>query len=117
MIGGIPTVPVQCLIPLKAKAHLDLKARREAGDRRVKGDDIKKHRNDVFALAQTLVPEDRYSLPEELKSDLRDFLDSLPLGSRDWQTIDQSVQAVLGAIYAINAEESLQQLREAFELQ
>lgn len=63
LLGGIPTVPVQCLIPLKAKAYLDLKGRKDAGNTRVKGDDIRKHRNDVFALAQVLTPDDRYTLP------------------------------------------------------
>ncbi|MDP6527016.1 MAG: hypothetical protein QGH15_22790, partial [Kiritimatiellia bacterium] len=110
------TVPAQCLIPLKAKAHLDLKGRRDAGDRSVKGDDVRKHRNDVFALAQTLTPDDRYSLPEELKHDLTSFLDSLPMESGDWDAINRSVQKVLGAEYAVDPNEARQLLVEVFEL-
>jgi hypothetical protein len=116
VIGGIPTVPAQCLIPLKAKAHLDLKARREAGDTRVRGDDIRKHRNDIFALAQTLAPEDRYSLPDELQGDVMAFLETLPAKSGDWQAINQSVRTVLGADYMLDPDEARQLLIEVFGL-
>ncbi len=115
-INGIPTVPVQCLIPLKAKAHLDLKARRDGDDRRVRGADIRKHRNDVFALAQTIAPDDRYPLPDELKGDLVAFLETLPADSADWQAISQSVQVVLGAGYAVDPGEARWLLAEVFEL-
>ncbi len=64
-IDGVPTVPVECLIPLKARAYLDLVARKALGGR---GDrrDITKHRNDVFRLYRTLVPEARFALPQAL---------------------------------------------------
>ncbi len=116
IIGGTPTVPVQCLIPLKVKAYLDLKARKEICDTRVRGADIRKHRNDVFALAQTLAPDDRYRLPEEMKTDLRSFLNSLPVESGDWQAIKQSVRTVLGMDYAVDPDEARQLLVEVFEL-
>jgi len=116
VIDGIPTVPVQCLIPLKAKAHLDLKARKATGDESVKGNDVKKHRNDVFALAQTLAPSDRYVLPEGLKNDLRSFLESLPADSTDWQAINRSVQVILGKSYSVEPGEARQLLVEVFQL-
>lgn len=115
-INGIPTVPVQCLIPLKAKAYLDLKARRDGGDMRVRGDDIRIHRNDVFALAQTLAPDDRFPLSDELKGDLAAFLETLPAGSPEWQAITQSVQTVLGSDYAVDPEQACRLLAEVFEL-
>ncbi|MCE9614255.1 MAG: hypothetical protein K8T26_08260 [Lentisphaerae bacterium] len=49
-------------------------------------------------------------------ADLRQFLDSRPPGAEEWAAIDKSVRTVVGAAYAINAEESLRQLRTAFEL-
>lgn len=115
-INGVPTVAVQCLILLKAKAYLDLKRRRDGGDQSVKGDDVRKHRNDVFALAQTLTPDDRYALPEDLKNDLKSFLESLPEDSGDWNAIKQSVQTVLGADYAVDPGETRQLLVEVFDL-
>ncbi|UVC15323.1 hypothetical protein [Mesorhizobium onobrychidis] len=44
------------LIPFKARAFLDLTARAESGEK-IDGKNIKKHRNDVFRLAQ-LLPKD-----------------------------------------------------------
>jgi len=89
-INGIPVVPANCLIPLKARAWLDLTRRRDAGEK-VKGDDIKKHRNDVFRLFRSLAASDRYALPVQLKSDLSAFLEKHPQESEDWQGIRQSV--------------------------
>ena len=55
MIDGVPTVPVQCLIPLKARAYLDLATRRDGGEQ-IDSRKISKHRNDVFRLYRTLAP-------------------------------------------------------------
>ena len=49
-IQGASVIPGGCLIPLKAKAWLDLSNRRDAGDTNVKSSDVRKHRNDVFSL-------------------------------------------------------------------
>ena len=46
-IESIPVVTQACLIPLKAKAWLDLGDRKEAGET-VNSRDIKKHKNDVL---------------------------------------------------------------------
>lgn len=116
IIDGIPTIPAQCLIPLKAKAHLDLKARKDAGDKMVKGDDVRKHRNDVFALVHTIAPADRYDLPEALKEDLRVFLASLPIDSDDWSAINRSVQVILGNDYSVEPDEMHRLFCEVFSL-
>ncbi|HYX45490.1 MAG TPA: hypothetical protein VE820_01500, partial [Sphingomicrobium sp.] len=55
-VDGIPLLDERGIIPFKAKAWLDLSARREAGDK-VDDRDIKKHRNDVARLLQ-LLPAD-----------------------------------------------------------
>ncbi|MCY2950545.1 MAG: nucleotidyl transferase AbiEii/AbiGii toxin family protein [Planctomycetota bacterium] len=47
VVEGVPIVGPEHLIPLKAKAWLDLRARKEAGQE-VDGGSIKKHKNDVF---------------------------------------------------------------------
>lgn len=54
---GVQAADGHALIPLKARAWLDLNDRQQNGEE-VKGDDIRKHRNDVFRLAVTL-PGDR----------------------------------------------------------
>lgn len=89
-INGIPVVLANCLIPLKARAWLDLTRRRDAGEK-VKGDDIKKHRNDVFRLYLSLAPSERFELPEQLAADLRAFLAKHPPELPEWQAIRQAV--------------------------
>jgi len=44
------------LIPYKARAWLDLKARKAAGEK-IDANNIKKHRNDVFRLLQLLTQD------------------------------------------------------------
>lgn len=91
LVNGVPIIPAQCLIPLKARAWLDLTARKNAGAANVKGDDIKKHRNDVFRLYRSLAPADRFTLPAPLHGDLGKFLDSFPPDSPDWPAIRKAV--------------------------
>jgi len=90
-IDGVPTVPVECLIPLKARAYLDLVARKAEGGR-VDRRDITKHRNDVFRLYRTLVPDARFALPEALRDDLAAFLATLPADRPGWRSIQDAVK-------------------------
>ena len=50
-LEGVTIIDETLLIPLKARAFLDLTARSHAGHD-VDGRNIRKHRNDVFRLAQ-----------------------------------------------------------------
>jgi hypothetical protein len=64
------------LIPLKARAFLDLSARKAAGGPE-KSSDIKKHKNDVFRLYALLTEASRVVLPASVKGDLARFLDEM----------------------------------------
>jgi len=66
------------IIVFKAKAWLDLTERRKAGEA-VKGSDIKKHKNDVFRLFQLLSPANRIDIPDEIKEDMRQFVEAVRL--------------------------------------
>jgi len=92
-VDGLPIVPASCLIPLKARAYLDLAKRREDGDTRVRGDDIKKHRYDLFRVYRTMAPAERHNLPDLLKNDLARFLETLPEQSEEWVNIRKAVGA------------------------
>lgn len=92
-IDGVPTVPGQCLIPLKARAYLDLVARKAGGDQ-IDSRQINKHRNDVFRLYLTLTPKARFALPVPLRDDLAKFLESLPSDSTDWTNIRAAVKGL-----------------------
>lgn len=75
-IDGIPTVPPEIIVPLKARAWLDLTERRDTGET-VDGHDIKKHKNDVFRLFQVIGPDIRITLPEVIKGDMQRFLEAM----------------------------------------
>jgi hypothetical protein len=109
VIDGVPTIPAQCLIPLKATAYLDLTARKARGEP-VDGDHIKKHRNDVFRLYLTLAPADRFKLPIRLQEDLRNLLDRLPPDAEDWSSIHAAVKNLPSALQVA------EQLRDNFGL-
>ncbi|MFC1859587.1 hypothetical protein ACFL9U_16390, partial [Thermodesulfobacteriota bacterium] len=74
--GGLIVVPPKVLVPLKARAWLDLIGRRDAGQT-VDEKDIKKHKNDVFRLFQVIAPDSHMVLPGKIGDDLQRFLQAL----------------------------------------
>ncbi len=75
-IGGVSLVGEECLIPLKARAWLDL-TKRKANGESVDSKDIKKHRADVLRLYQILPPDLQIVLPRSIQDDLRAFLEAI----------------------------------------
>jgi hypothetical protein len=73
IVGGLPVLGAKYLIPLKAKAFLDLSKRREQGEE-VDSKNIKKHRNDVFRLFPLLTGDTNIKLPATISDDMRDFI-------------------------------------------
>lgn len=73
---GIPAIPPEIIVPLKARAWLDLTERRDAGEK-VDGNDIKKHKNDVFRLFQIIEPDKRVDLPDAIQSDMQRFMEAV----------------------------------------
>ena len=67
MVDDISVLSPTCLIPFKAKAWLDLKERKLNGEQ-VDSKNIKKHKNDVFRLAQLITASDIRSLVELINS-------------------------------------------------
>ncbi len=104
---GIPMVTVAGLIPLKAKAWLDLQARRDAGQH-VDDDDIKKRRNDIFRLALTLT-EEPVEIAQAIRTDLTTFLAAFPDGAAEWPSIASALHVTMGA----RPKLSLPDLRQA----
>lgn len=75
-IDGVPVVTGACLIPLKARAWLDLNKRRDAGEN-VDSKEIKKHKNDIFRLFQILSPELRIELPGSIAQDMEQYFGAI----------------------------------------
>ena len=72
--SGVSIIDETLLIPFKAHAYLNLIEDDRAG-RKVKKDDIKKHRNDVFRLSSLLSLDASVHMSERIKSDLKKFLE------------------------------------------
>lgn len=73
-VDGLPIVGAAHLVPLKAKAWIDLRARKEAGEP-VDSRSIQKHKNDVFRLFQVIAPDIILDPPPPILDDMRTFLD------------------------------------------
>ena len=96
VIDGLAIANAASLIPLKAYAWLDLTRRLSQGEQ-IDSRKIKKHRSDVFRLALTLPETSGPELPEEIRADVRRFLDSFPVTSLEWGEISRSLAATVGA--------------------
>jgi len=78
------------LIPLKAAAYVDLKARRARGER-IDADDIAKHRNDVLRLSVLLSETDTIDVPSILLISLRELITELEAEKPDWLALRKSL--------------------------
>ena len=92
---GLPFATATSLIPLKARAWLDLTDRKAKGEK-IDTNDIVKHRNDVFRLAGTLPEESDPQLPSTITDDLVKFLHAFPETSQEWASILSSLKNTLG---------------------
>ncbi len=75
-IEGLPIVRPEHLIPLKAKAWLDLTERTAAGQR-IDRKGIRKHRNDVFRLYAIVDPEYDALPADSIRSDMQQFIEQM----------------------------------------
>ncbi|HLV30828.1 MAG TPA: hypothetical protein VKY57_04595 [Chitinispirillaceae bacterium] len=84
-VNDIQIVTPECLIALKAKAFLDL------SERNADTNKIKKHKNDVFRLAPTLIEENRCVVPETITNDLKRFIDAMKTEPIDLKILNVNV--------------------------
>ena len=70
---GISVLSVTHIIPLKAKAWLDLSERKAKGEQ-VDSKDIRKHKNDVMRLSTLLSPDIKVVLQDTIARDMAMFL-------------------------------------------
>lgn len=107
-LGGVRIVTEQGLIPLKARAWLDLVARKAADPDAVDGRHIAKHRNDVLRLSQLLTDYVRIDTPAAIATDVARFADDVSselsanlLGSLEIQESPAALLARLMAAYGV----------------
>ena len=72
-LAGVRVVTEPALIGLKARAWLDLTARKAANSDAVDSRHIGKHRSDVLRLSQLLSPDDRIEVAEAIRADVARF--------------------------------------------
>ena len=94
LLDGLPVATTSVLVPLKARAWLDLVERRSAGAR-VDQRDIDKYRNDVFRLA-AIISGDPVVLPSRVLADVQRFLDAFPDDHASWPAILAALGATFG---------------------
>ena len=75
------------LVPLKAKAWLDLGNRRARG-KTVDSKVIRKHRNDVLRLYRILDPVSSIILSSDLRNDMLDFVTRMKNESIEMRSLD-----------------------------
>lgn len=86
-VDGLAWIDAEQLIPLKARAWLDLSARKASGQP-VDSKDIRKHANDVVRLSQLLPADTAVHVVRQIADDLTRFLDGVANdGSFDPKTL------------------------------
>jgi hypothetical protein len=107
IVAGLPVVGPDRLIPLKAKAWMDLTARKKRGEN-IDSRDIKKHKNDVFRLYQIMDPETNVIIPDVIKKDLNKFITLIVLEEIDLKALAlgnvklEKVLAALKKVYGLS---------------
>ena len=76
VIDGLSVLRPEYLILFKAKAYMDLKAKRDAGEE-VHSSEFKKHKKDVLRIASELMLEKVEELPTAVDADIHSFIDLL----------------------------------------
>lgn len=76
MIEGLPVLGEAGVIPFKARAYLDLTARKAEGEA-IDSQNIRKHRNDVFRLLQLLPEGETQLLPDAIRADMTAFVEAV----------------------------------------
>jgi len=70
---GLSVLTAEHIVPLKARAWIDLSQRKAQGED-ISRDDIKKHRNDILRLSQLISPAERIALPDPIRADMAQFV-------------------------------------------
>ncbi len=71
--NNISILKPEYLILFKAKAYMDLKARRESG-KKVDSNNIKKHKKDILRICSELILEKTDKLPAAVETDIHNFI-------------------------------------------
>lgn len=102
-VDGVSVLGAEYLIAFKAKAWLDLTARKAEGGH-VNERDLKKHKNDVFRLFAIVDPQIRIELSQPVAEDMSRFLSAMeqsPVNLRALGISGTTVQEILASLRAM----------------
>lgn len=108
-VDGYSLIEIETVILFKIKAWLDMKERKEAGER-ADTRNIRKHKNDVFRLLANVAPTSRIETAVEIQSDIIQFIGEIKEDQTDLKDIgirgtdlDEMLE-ILGDIFLGKAE-------------
>lgn len=102
--SGLSVLRPEYIILFKAKAYLDLKARKEAGEN-VDTKDIKKHKHDILRITAELMLNKVNELPDSVRKDIEGFIDDLEQKPLDLNSLKT---------YGLKNDEVLAMLKRVF---
>ncbi len=104
-VDGVQVAGPEHLIPMKAKAWLDL-SKRKANGANIDSKDIRRHKNGVFRLFAIVDPEFDGHIPSQVKTDLAMFVARMPdegvdlkamgLGSETLDNVSSQLRRIYG---------------------
>ena len=104
VVNTLSVLRPEYLILFKAKAYLDLKAKRDSGET-VHSSEFKKHKKDILRIIVELNVEKPSGLPETVQEDIGTFIDTLASDSFD-------VNSLIN--YGVSTEDVIERLQEVF---
>lgn len=81
-VNGITILDAESLILFKAKAWLDLTARKESGEK-IDSKNIRKHKNDIFRLSSLLGPNKTINVTAPIYKDIQTFIAAMEIETLD----------------------------------
>lgn len=103
-VDGYSIIEIETVILFKIKAWLDMKKRKEAGEK-VDSKNIRKHKNDIFRLLSNVVPSSKVETPEEIQKDIIEFAEMIVNDKPDLKNL---------GIRGTDLEELLELLKDIF---
>ena len=103
-VDGYSIIEIETVILFKIKAWLDMKKRKEAGEK-MDSKNIRKHKNDIFRLLSNVVPSSKVETAEEIQKDTIEFAEMIVNDKPDLKNLE---------IRGADLEELLDLLRDIF---
>ncbi len=106
LIDGLSVLKAEAIIPLKARAYVDLSKRKAAGES-VDSKNIKKHKNDIFRLFTVLDRDRKITMAATLREDLAGAVSRIAEDPTDLKSL---------GISRLTLSEALDELRKFYNL-